>query len=207
MMQRIADKFNTDWWTGAGYKTPGHPDVMDDRVQALAVVAGIVPAERYPAILKVFSEEYHATTYMQRYVLEALCMMGRPDLAQERMHKLYPTVMTPGGTTLWEHWNFDGTNNHAWTGGAVTVMGEYFAGIKPTAPGFKTFEVAPQMGTLKHIDTAIDTASGLIEAVLDRKGKTVSLTLTVPEGVVATVPGATGRKKTFGAGTHRIVIK
>lgn len=207
MMQRIADKFNTDWWTGAGYKTPGHTDVTDDRVQALAVVAGIVPPERYPAILKVFAEEYHATTYMQRYVLEALCLMGRPDLAQERMHKLYPTVMTPGGTTLWEHWNFDGTNNHAWTGGAVTVMGEYFAGIKPTAPGYKTFEVAPQMGSLKHIDTAVDSAAGLIEAVLDRKGKTVSLTLTVPEGAVATVPGATGRKKTFGAGTHRIVIR
>ena len=206
MMTRISDALNETYWTGAGYKTPGHTDVTDDRVQALAVVAGIVSPDKYPAILKVFSEEYHATTYMQRYVLEALCLMGRPDLAQERMHKLYPTVMKPDGTTLWEHWNFDGTNNHAWAGGAVTVMGEYFAGVRPTSAGYKTFQVEPQMGTLKHIETLIPSAAGPIELVLDRRGKTISMTLTVPDGALATVPSATGRTKSFGAGTHRVKL-
>lgn len=207
MMEQIAAVFNERWWDGTAYRTPGHPDVPDDRVQALAVVSGIVPEDRYPALLKVFSEQYHATTYMQRYVLEALCIMGRADLAQERMHKLYPTVMAPGGTTLWEHWNFDGTNNHAWTGGAVTVMGEYFAGVRPTAPGFKSFVVDPRMGRLRHIETEIDSASGRICVVLDRKGRRTLLTLTVPEGATACVPGASGKTTQFQAGTHQIKLK
>ncbi len=206
MMTRIADALNSKYWNGTEYRTPGHTDLTDDRVQALAVVAGIASPDKYPALVKVLTEQYHATTYMHRYVLEALCIMGRPELAQERMHKMYPTIMKPGGTTLWEHWNFDGTNNHAWAGAAVTVMGEYFAGIKPTSAGYKTFEVAPQMGSLKHIDTAIDSAAGLIEAVLDRSGKTVMLSLTVPKGAVATVPSATGKTRTFGAGKHRIKL-
>lgn len=205
LMERVADSFNRIYWNGSCYITPGHEDVPDDRVQALAVITGVASADKYPAILKVYETEYHATTYMFKYVLESLFMMGHPELALERMHKMYPTIMKDDCTTLYEHWDFDGTCNHAWTGSGIIIAGRFFAGIAPLEPGFKSFSVMPQMGTLKEIDTTVDTVSGLITVSIRKKGRRTQLTVTVPEGTTAVVPAPKGATQTLSAGTHTVV--
>ena len=207
MMDTIYDSYNRLFWNGKEYRTPGFEEHPDDRVQAMAVVSGLASPDKYPQIADILSKEYHATTYMQRYVLEALFIMGKPKEAIERMHKLYPTVMKDGCSTLWEHWNYDGSCNHAWTGGAIIEMERKLAGIEPLEPGFRRFRVAPQIGPLKHIETGFDTNFGRIEVIVDSKGKNVSLTLTVPEGTTAEVPLGQGNEvKTFGPGTHTVRI-
>ena len=206
MMARIAESFNRIYWNGSSYRTPDHDDVADDRVQALAIVTGIAGPDKYDAIMKVFETEYHATTYMFKYVLEALCRMGHPELALERMHRMYPTVMKDGCTTLYEHWNFDGTCNHAWTGSGIIVAGRLFAGIAPLEPGFKTFSVNPQMGSLKEIDCSVDTVSGLISVSLRKKGKRTQMTLTVPDGTKADVTRRDGSHTSLDAGVHSLVL-
>ena len=208
MMKVIADKLNADYWNGTEYRTPGHTDVPDDRVQALAVISGIASADKYPAIKKVLSEEYHATTYMTPYVLDAIYTMGEPQMAIDRMKKLYPTVMNDY-STLYEHWNFEGTCNHAWTGGGIVSMGRQLAGIEPTAPGFKTFKVAPQMAgtTLKWIKTKVVTGFGDIEVSLERKGKrNVNATITVPEGTSCEVTLAGGKPAVLVPGIHTVKL-
>lgn len=205
LMARVADSFNRIYWNGTCYMTPGYTDVPDDRVQALAVITGVASPDKYPAILKVYETEYHATTYMFKYVLESLFMMGHPELALERMHKMYPTIMKDGCSTLYEHWDFDGTCNHAWSGSGIIIAGRFLAGIAPLEPGFKSFSVMPQMGTLKEIDTTVDTVSGLISVSIRKKGKRTQLTVTVPEGTTAVVPAPKGKTQTLAAGTHTVV--
>lgn len=204
ILDRIGRSYNRIYWNGSCYMTPGREDVPDDRAQALAVVSGLAGKEKYSFLKKVFAEQYHATTYMQRYVLEALFLMGEPEMALDRMRKLYPTVMKPSCSTLWEHWNHEGTCNHAWTGAGIILLGQKVAGIEPTGPGFRTFRVCPQMGDLKTVEQTVDTNYGPVKVSLVRKGKRGTLTLTVPEGTVASVPAALGRQKTFSAGTHQI---
>lgn len=207
MMKNIADVFNSLYWDGNGYRTPGHKDVYDDRVQALAVVSGIAATDKYPAIRKIFAEQYHATTYMQRYVLEALFIMGEPEMAVERMKKLYPSVMKSDYSTLYEHWDYTGTDNHAWTGGGIIAMGQKIAGIEPMEPGFKVFSVAPQMGGLKWVNASVDTVSGLIEISLRKMSKgRIAMELTVPEGTRAQVRISSKKIRTFEAGKHSITI-
>ena len=205
LMERVADSFNRIYWNGSCYMTPGHKDVPDDRVQALAVITGIASPDKYPAILKVYETEYHATTYMFKYVLESLFMMGHPELALERMHKMYPTVMRDDCSTLYEHWEYEGTCNHAWTGSGIIIAGRFFAGIRPLEPGFKSFSVMPQMGTLKEIDATVDTVSGLISVSIRKKGRRTQLTVTVPEGTTAVVPAPKGTTQTLPPGTHSVV--
>ena len=208
MMKVIADKLNADYWNGTEYRTPGHTDVADDRVQALAVISGIASADKYPAIKAVLAREYHATTYMTPYVLEALYTMGEPQMAIDRMKKMYPTVMSENSTTLYEHWNYDGTCNHAWAGGGIISMGNRLAGIEPTAPGFKSFKVAPAIvgTTLKAITTKVVTNYGDIDVDLLRKGKKVTATITVPEGTTCEVTLANGKPATLEPGTHTVKL-
>lgn len=201
MMKAMIPAFNSRYWQGDRYRSADYEGLTDDRVNAMAVVSGMASPDKYPAIIEVLKKERHATTYMHRYVLEAFCLMGHPELAQELMHFRYPSIMKPGCSTLWEHWDYDGTNNHAWAGCGTIVMGEYFAGIRALEPGYKTFCVKPQMGNLKHIHTRFETGFGFIEADLQRKGGRIRLELTVPEGCTAVAGG-----RTLGPGNHKLTI-
>jgi len=206
MMKVIADKLNADYWNGTEYRTPGHPDVPDDRVQALAVISGIASADKYPALKKVLSEQFHATTYMTPYVLDALYVMDAPEMALARMKKMYPTVMKDDCTTLYEHWNYDGTCNHAWAGAGIISMVRQLAGVDALEPAYKRFKVAPQMGTVKQLSTSFVTRYGEIAVQLDRKGKRINAVITVPEGTECEVTLANGKPAVLAAGTHTVKL-
>ena len=67
---------------------------------------------------------------MEKYVLEALCMMGYYEDALERMKKRYYDMVESDLTTLWEGWGIGskgfggGSYNHAWSGGPLTILSQ-----------------------------------------------------------------------------------
>lgn len=208
MMDKLAESYNRRFWKGNRYRSDSYTGADDDRVQAMAIVSGLASEEKYPALVEVIGREYHATTYMERYVLDALFIAGEPDKALARMRKLYPTVMKDDCSTLWEHWDWSGTSNHAWTGGGATELGSRVAGITPVEPGYKVFRVNPQMGSLKKVEAGFDTVSGKIEVVLDRRGSRIEAVITVPEGTCAIVRPANAKSdQTLGPGVHKVKLQ
>ena len=177
---------NRTLWTGSAYRTPAYKYATDDRANALCVVAGIADSSRFPAIREILTDSFHASPYMEKYVLEALLLMKAPDAALARMKNRFGSIVASSWTTLPELWQ-GGTNNHAWSGGPLTILSQYFAGLSPLEPGWKTYQVRPQMGSLREIDATVDTASGLISVSLRRKGQSLSLTLKSPPGTTAIV--------------------
>lgn len=214
-METIEKQFDKRFWTGSAYRTPDYTGETDDRSQAMAVLSGLASADKYPALFEVFKKEYHASPYMEKYVLEALFAINEPDFALQRMKERYQQMLQyTEYTTLFEGWGIGqqgfggGTINHAWSGGPLTLLSQKVCGIEPTSPGFKTFTLKPQMGCLKHASATIDTHYGLICTDLDQKGKTIEVKLTVPEGTEALIPLArNGKMKTFKPGIHKFVIK
>ena len=206
MMDRLKESYNRLFWNGSFYRTPGYEGPADDRVQALAVVSGMAGPDKYDAILKVLDERQEAETYFMRYIIDAYFIMGRADKALERMHNFYPTIMRNGCSTLWEHRNHNGSSNHAWTGHGIIHAGQRIAGIEPLRPGFKEFSVRPQMASLKHVEAGLETAYGMIEVVLDRKGKRIQATIIVPDGTTAIITDARGRQQSLSSGIHKAVL-
>jgi hypothetical protein len=192
-MKSIEASFNKTYWTGTEYRSPDYKGQTDDRANALAIVAGFAKPDQFPALIEVFKKQSHASPYMEKYVLEALCLMDQPELAQARMKSRYAKMVDhPEYTTLWEDWGTGvasgvGTINHAWSGGPLTIMSQYFAGIAPTAAGFSSYSVLPQMGTLKKISTKVVSANGVIALKLSNSKELFSLELTSPSGTQATV--------------------
>lgn len=174
----IESNFNRAYWNGAEYRSAGHQGPTDDRANAMAVVAGFAEPGSYAAIAKVLDEQRHASPYMEKYVLEALLMMQRPNQAFDRMHSRYEYMLNDDKTTLWEF--FDpfflegfgdmgrGTYNHAWSGGPLTILSQYVAGVAPTAPAFYRFEVRPQLGRLTEVASVTPTPSGPISVDIKR---------------------------------------
>jgi hypothetical protein len=192
-MQSIEENFNSRFWQGNRYHSPSHTGETDDRANAMAVVAGLAEPDYYPAIRNVLKYEYHASPYMEKYVLESLYMMHAPEQAMERMKNRYRVQIDSELTTLWEGWGLGpdgyggGTYNHAWSGGPLTMLSQYAAGIEPTSPAFETFQVLPRPGSLQQISAEVPAKYGLISLDLQQTGNSLTMDVTVPENSSAVV--------------------
>ena len=197
LMIRLKEGYNK-CWTGKEYRHPDYTECTDDRVQALAVVSGIADKDKYPEILQVLKTCFHASPYMEKYVTEALFIMGEDSYAVQRMKERYaPMVNHPFYTTLFEGWDtgkagFEGwTVNHAWSGGGLINVARFICGVYPQTPGWKEFNIAPNCNVLKHTDITVPTIYGKIRSSVTAEDTKVVMEVSVPEGTVAnvTVPG------------------
>ena len=178
-------------WTGEYYKHPSYKGSTDDRVNAMAILSGLADPSRYDAIFELFKTNEHASPYMEKYVLEALVETGHADYALERFKKRFETMINdPYNTTLYEGWEIGayggGSTNHAWSGGMLTVISENICGVRPTSPGWKTFEVCP-VPAFKDCSITIPSVAGRIESAFSDSDKSFCLTLTVPDDCSAVV--------------------
>ena len=208
MMKRISAAFDARYWNGKAYRSKLHNGETDDRAQAMAVVSGLAPAGRYKALLKVFKKEYHASPYMEKYVMEALFMMGEPEFALKRMRDRYAKMMSYPYTTLFEWWGIGaegfggGTINHAWSGGPLTILSQKLCGIEPLAPGFKQFRVAPQLGSLNKASAVVPTLYGDIRVDIRQQDHKLGIQVVVPQGTTAVVALPGSKEKVLSPGTH-----
>lgn len=114
----------------------------DDRANAMAVVSGLADEDMYDEILNVLTTTYGASPYMEKFVEEALCLMGEYEACLTRMLTRYQPMIDDKDSTLWELWEKDaGTINHGWTGGSLTVLSKYFGGISPESAGYGSYSI------------------------------------------------------------------
>lgn len=197
-MERLKKAFHKKYWNGKEYRSPEYTGKTDDRTQAMAVLSGLAPKDVYPQISKILLKEYHASPYMEKYVLESLFKMGYEQQALDRMKKRFKKMTDAEQTTLWEGWGIGnegyggGTINHAWSGGGLTLLSQYVCGISPVEAGFKRFKVQPQPGKLTELSTSFDTHYGAIQFSYKKAKRGITINLTVPQGTEAEVFPPTG---------------
>ena len=197
---QMISPFNKRYWNEAlqQYRTPEYSDQPDDRVQAMAVLAGFVPQERYEAMRKFFAKHHQSSTYMEKYVLEALCKMGYYEDALQRMERRFGEMVAAPYTTLWEGWEYTGargmkyksghgTYNHAWSGGGLIILSQYIAGIEPVEPAFRLFSVEPNLAKLNFVKSVVPTQWGNISLHAKKLGQELHISLDVPFGTEAIV--------------------
>jgi hypothetical protein len=178
---------NTKFWNGSAYHDPAYKGPTDDRAQGMAVVSGIADRNKFPAIKTVLANTNHASPYIEKYILESLYLMGEPEAAFERLQRRYKEMVESETSTLWELFTRDGTLNHAWTGGPLTLMNQYMAGITPTSPAFATYQVKPQPGDLQRVNISIPTVKGDLKAAILRKAGRFNFKLIAPAGTQGTI--------------------
>jgi hypothetical protein len=157
-------------------------------------VSGIADTEKYPALLQVFQTEEHASPYMEKYVFEALFMMGYEREALARHEKRFSAMVShPYFTTLFEGWGIGnegfggGTVNHAWSGGGLTVLSQYLCGIAPATPGYKKINILPQPGSIEKAEATVSSVAGIIKSSFHNQGNRFVLKVTIPQHATAVV--------------------
>jgi len=206
IMATFKPSYNQQFWNGTAYRDPGYTQQTDDRAQALAVVSGLADTGKYPAILKVLQTQEHASPYMEKYIFEAMFIMGDETEALNRFEKRFEKMVdNKQFTTLFEGWGIGkdgfggGTVDHAWSGGGLTVLSQYLCGIAPVEPGYKIFHILPQPGNIGHASAEIASVSGDIKTSFKNKARKFTLTASVPNGTEAIIglPGKAYRQITL----------
>lgn len=147
------------FWKGKYYASGSF---VDDRANAIAVLSGVCPKERYLQMMKILMTAFNSTPYFERFVLTALCEMGYVKDAYRRMMARYYPLITNENSTLWEDFYLLGTRNHAWSGGPLEIAYKYILGLR-TEDGFKSYTISPVKGIFKEMHCTFPVDGKIIE--------------------------------------------
>ncbi len=168
-------------WTDDGFKSDDVKE-PDDRANALAVLAGLADKKQYATITNVLKTTQNSSPYMEYYVLEALCKIGEYEAARDRIKERYNDMMCEDYSTLWEFWeSWQGTMNHAWSGGPLVIMSKHFAGIAPLEAGYEKVKIDPQYTLSDSMNCTVPSVKGLITLDYKKAGESFNIDLTIPQ--------------------------
>jgi len=155
-----------------------------------AVTTGLLSSDEKKAIYeKNFTDKVNRISYSpfnEYFVIQAFALLNKYDDALSSIRDLWGGQIKYGGTSFFEDyrpsWNaVVGTNGpvpnnqcgftslcHPWGAGVTKWLSEEVLGIKPTSPGFATYDILPHPGsTLTHVSGKIPTLLGEISASFD----------------------------------------
>jgi hypothetical protein len=121
------------------------------------------------------------TPYMRFYELEALCALGEQDYVLQEMKDYWGGMLQLGATSFWEEYDpakqgaahyamygreFGKSLCHAWGASPLYLLGKYYLGVQPTAPGYEKYIIEPNLGGLQWMQGKVPTPNGDIEVYM-----------------------------------------
>jgi len=162
---------------------------MDDRSLATAILFGQCPENDTAESLRLLAESPPEMGYSYpcnacwRYW--ALCRCGRSDIVLNEFRDRWATMDSVIlNNTLAEDWFAQPDSGAQWSHCAVSplfVLYSDIAGIRPTAPGFTSCEIRPQLGDIADLQLTYYTPQGPIEFTAERQKDGHHVTVRHPE--------------------------
>ena len=166
---------------------------------ALALAYGVVPASDLAAV-----GSYVAGLGIDvgpNHGLELLRGLAAAGLPEAMVHTLtdaatpgWAHIVAAGGTFTWEVWKpsdlIGDSMSHGWGSSALVAMQETLLGVilvEPAADGTARAVVSPPSAGLGRASGSVPTVAGPVQVSWQRRGKGMSVDLTVPPNATATV--------------------
>ena len=168
-------------------------------VNACAVVYGIVPPRSLSAVADhVAGLGMRAEPQTAAEVIRTLAMTGRYDDLVARLTdattKGWANILARGGTFTWEVWQPSDANgdsmSHGWGSNVLVEIQQWLLGVRPTGPGFETFDVSPPTSGLMHATGTVPTPRGTVTVTWERAAPdrpVTTMDIVVPPNATATV--------------------
>ena len=124
------------------------------------------------------------TPYMRFYELEALCAIGEQAFVLDEIRDYWGGMLKLGATSFWEKYDpkqqgkehlemygrpYGKSLCHAWGASPIYLFGKYYLGVQPTTPGYKTYEIKPNLGGLKWMEGKVPTPQGTVDLYCSTK--------------------------------------
>ncbi len=168
--------------------------------QVMALYVKILPEDKEQLVLetlinKMKSEPHDLGIFGISALSEVLPRFNKCDFLLEFLRNPnYPGFLyqlANGATTLWESWVFDGamaSHSHAMFASIERAFFRGFAGIKPLANAFTSFEIRPQApNSMNFVECVNETVSGIIKIKLKKHDAGTELKVSIPVNTHADV--------------------
>ncbi len=176
--------------------------------QTYAVAYGIAPADRYAALGKAIADAgMHQGPMDLRQLEAALAQTGQTaalvDLLTNPNQDGPAKVLAEGGTFMWEQWtpgctlagctgsdvsqNASDSMSHGWGSAGIVSILQSLLGITVTGPGASTLRIQPPASGLTHANGTQWTERGPVTVDWRHTGGSISIDVTLPVNVSATV--------------------
>lgn len=152
--------------------------------QILGTLTGVLSLEEGSAAMDRATERNWApVSHMFRhYEFEALRLCGRAGEIPDRLEG-WQAMLDNNLTTVLEYLEPCRSDCHAWSSHPLFHLPCTVAGIRPAKPGFREVLIAPQLGTMKHVQARIAHPAGTIELTLQKSESGYTGRATLPAGV------------------------
>lgn len=138
---------------------------FSEHAQCLALLGGWLDSDRSSRVAKglMEAEDLHRTTiYFSYYLLETFGKLGRMDAFFKRM-TLWFGLVDQGLKTIIEAPEPTRSDCHAWGAHPLVHLFTTVLGIRPTSPGFATYDITPHLGPLSVASGEMPTPRGPIK--------------------------------------------
>lgn len=184
----------------------------------LALAFGLIPAGREQAAADavaadVVARGFHLNTGAlgTKYLLPMLSRHGHAQTAlRVALQTSYPSWgfwLEHGATTTWEHWALASrSRGHYFLGTVDDWLYHDVAGIRPVAPGYRIFEIAPAVTSILEAQASVSTAFGTAAVHWRRQGHEIALDATVPVGAEAILRLPGTEPQVLRSGRHTVRV-
>ena len=193
----------TDTVKGAASHATASAEHSAWHAQVFSMWAGVAPSSTWPgliAFLKTKAQNVGVTgSVYAAYAYYLALYEADYDHGNFALQMLttcagnsYCHMILQGATATMEAWTRGEKDNlswsHPWASAPGTAIPRGFMGITTTGPGYKTFQVKPQPGSVTEASISLPTAAGMIKASFDQVvGKSFALDLSPPANTLARV--------------------
>jgi hypothetical protein len=220
MNERLRDPVTGRYSDGLALSTGEPIPHYSQHAQSFPITYGVAPASAISdlgAYLGGLGMRQGPMTLRQ--LLAALDKAGQPEtivrLLTDASRDGPARILAEGGTFMWEQWTpgctvagctgvqvNQGSSesfSHGWGAAGIVGILRSLLGITVTSPGAATIRIAPPATGLRHARGTVWTERGPVSVAWARTGRGVSVDVTVPVNVTATVVLPTG-ERTVGSG-------
>ena len=169
-------------------------DTASEHVQALALLAGTLPAERSAQVLAALlgqADLARCTVYFEHYLFAALAAHDRSDALLARWQR-WADMPALGFTAVPEMPEPSRSDCHGWGAHPLYHLRCSLAGVQPAAPGLASVRIRPRPGGLQRLAVAVPHPGGgeITVACQDGHGRAQ-----LPAGVtgILDLPGRPGQ--------------
>jgi hypothetical protein len=176
-------------------------------VNAFAILTGIARDDDAKQIaLKLIEDKSltESTLYFRYYIHTALLEAGLGDRFLDLLGT-WREALRLGLTTWPEQPEPSRSDAHAWSSHIAIDMFRTMLGISPLSPGFHTVRIQPNLGKLQQLSGSMPHPKGEIEVALDRRGKGLEASITLPAEVSGELVWA-GQTRPLKPGPNRLTI-
>ncbi len=187
----------------------GEKNCFSQHVNALAILADILPDEQSESLMKRIMSDSSitpCTIYFRFYLQMAMNHSGCGDMLLDNLGVLR-NQMALGLTTWAEKPEPSRSDCHAWGSSPNIEFYRIVLGIDSAAPGFKKVRINPSPGYLKEASGSIPHPNGEV-SVSFRVGDAgrISAEIELPEGTTGTFEWH-GKSKVLNAGKNNVSMK